>query len=196
MNRQQKAEFKAQRAQLKGQDPRNWFARHKILTVLLVIVAIITIGGIAGGSKKGSSSSGSPSASSEVKVGGAARDGKFEFVVGSVNCGRTTVGSEYLTKKAQGQFCLMDITVKNIGDVQQVFFEANQKLLSSDGMQYSSDSVASLYNSNNTDTWLNPINPGNSIHGVIVFDIPAGQIPANAELHDSAFSSGVKVSLN
>jgi hypothetical protein len=131
-----------------------------------------------------------------VKIGDPVRDGKFEFVVKSVTCGKTSVGTnQYLTKEAQGQFCLMDLTVKNIGDQQQLFAESAQKLLNTDGLQYSSDSVASLYNSNNSDTWLNQINPGNSVQGVIVFDIPTDQVPASAELHDSVYSGGVKVQL-
>ncbi len=38
---------------------KNWFARHKILTGILVIIAIGMIGNAAGGSNKGDSSAGS-----------------------------------------------------------------------------------------------------------------------------------------
>lgn len=181
----------------------NWFRRHKILTGILGLVVVIAIAGAAGGSKKSTST---PSSSSEAKasetasvakVGEAVRDGKFEFVVKSVDCGKTSVGTnQYLTKEAQGQYCLMSLSVKNIGDQQQMFTESSQKLLNAEGQEYSSDVTASLYNSNNTDTWLNQINPGNSVEGVIVFDIPKGQVPVTVELHDSEFSNGVKVSLN
>ena len=183
---------------------KNWFKRHKVLTAIIAIVLIGAIGGASGTQKNSSTpaSSSSSSSSNETKseaiarIGEPVRDGKFEFVVKSVTCGKNSVGTnQYLTKEAQGQFCLMDLTVKNIGDQQQTFTENAQKLLNADGMQYSSDSVASLYNSNNSDTWLNQINPGNSVQGVIVFDIPKDQVPTSAELHDSVYSGGVKVSL-
>lgn len=39
------------------------------------------------------------------------------------------------------------------------------------------------------------INPGNKLDLVIVFDVPAGAVPRAIEFHDSAFSGGVKASL-
>ncbi len=48
------------------------------------------------------------------------RDGKFEFVVTGVQPGLAEVGDNpYLTKKAQGQFVIVTVTVKNIGDKPQ-----------------------------------------------------------------------------
>ena len=40
-----------------------------------------------------------------------------------------------------------------------------------------------------------PINPGNSVRGLIYFDLPANDKTVTAQLHDSAFSGGVTVSL-
>jgi len=56
-----------------------------------------------------------------------ARDGKFEFTVSKVDCGATRVGSDLLDEKAQGVFCLVDVTVKNIGDEAQLFDGSSQK---------------------------------------------------------------------
>lgn len=68
--------------------------------------------------------------------------------------------------------------------------------VTSAGQEYSADDTATMYNSTDTaSTWYNDINPGNSVGGVIVFDIPKDQTPVSAELHDSAFSNGVKVNL-
>ena len=39
------------------------------------------------------------------------------------------------------------------------------------------------------------INPGNTVTMPVVFDMPADAIPAEIELHDFMFSSGVTVSL-
>ena len=124
-----------------------------------------------------------------------ARDGKFEFTVKSMECGRTSVGTnEYLTKNAQGQFCIMTVNVKNIGNEPQTLFADNQFVFNSEGQKFSSDSQAGIY-AGGTDVWINEINPGNSVEGIFVFDVPKDQTPTSAELHDSAFSGGVKVRL-
>jgi hypothetical protein len=43
--------------------------------------------------------------------------------------------------------------------------------------------------------FLQDINPGNSVSGIVVFDVPNGQTPGHLELHDSAFSGGVTVNV-
>ena len=182
---------------------RNWFARHKVLTVIGVIVLLAIVGGAAGGGNKSTtSSSGSKDTKTQAKaetakIGQAANDGKFEFTVTSVECGKASVGSnQYLTKTAQGQYCLLNVSVKNIGDQAQSLVSSNQYLLNANGQKYSADDTATMYNSTDTaSTWYNDINPGNSVSGVIVFDLPKDQTPVSAELHDSAFSNGVKVNL-
>ena len=45
------------------------------------------------------------------------------------------------------------------------------------------------------DVFLNQINPGNTVKGVLVYDMPKGAVPASIELHDSMFSGGATVSL-
>lgn len=134
-------------------------------------------------------------AATNAKLGQPVRDGKFEFTVSSVECGKASVGSEFLNKNAQGQYCLLNISVKNIGDQAQSILSANQYLFNASGQKYSADDVATMYNSPDGSSWYSDINPGNSVSGAIVFDIPKDQTPTVAELHDSAFSGGAKVDL-
>jgi hypothetical protein len=68
-------------------------------------------------------------------------------------------------------------------------------LFDAKGNKYSSDSGASFYANPSGSTFLNTINPGNSVTGAVVFDVPKDVTPTQAELHDSAFSGGVKVNL-
>ncbi len=178
----------------------NWFMKHKVITVILALIVIGVISSAAGGNK-GTSSNGSSSKSSAskaattAKIGEAANDGKFEFTVSSIDCGKTSVGSEFLNKTAQGQYCLLNVTVKNIGGEAQSLLSSNQYLFNASGQKYSADDSATIYNAPNGTSWYNDINPGNSVTGAIVFDVPKDQTPATAELHDSAFSNGVKVNL-
>jgi hypothetical protein len=127
-------------------------------------------------------------------IGDAVRDGKFQFTVTDVEAGKKKVGNEYLNTKAQGQFYLVDITVKNIGDEAQIFFADNQTLFNADGQEYSADSTASIY-LDESNSFMEEINPGNTVKGTVVFDIPKGMDPSKIELHDSMLSGGVTVDL-
>lgn len=180
---------------------KNWFMRHKVLSVIGVFVILGVIGTAAnGGSSTNTTNGGGSSANSDTaknaKLNEAAVDGKFEFTVASIECGKPNVGSNpYLQKTAQGQFCLLNMTVKNVGDQAQTFDSSNQYLFDASGAKYSADSQASLYANPENSTFLNQINPGNSVTGAIVFDVPKDKTPITAELHDSIFSGGVKVAL-
>src|SRR5690606_4017864 len=61
-------------------------------------------------------------------IGTPVRDGKFEFTVTSVETGVPSVGDQYLSQEAQGQYVLVHMTVKNIGDEAQMFTGGNQQL--------------------------------------------------------------------
>mgnify|MGYP000218050344 CR=1 FL=1 len=122
------------------------------------------------------------------------RDGKFEFTVTKVQTGVKSVGDQYLGQQAQGQYVLITVTVKNIGDKPQTMFDSNQELTDAQGRTFSPDSTAAIYMKNN-DIWMKEINPGNQMSGTLVYDMPAGAKPASIELHDSMFSGGTKVSL-
>jgi hypothetical protein len=183
----------------------SWFGRHKVLTVIGVLVGLVIIGSIIGGggsksstTTSNASTSGSKTATATVaKLNQPANDGKFQFTVTSVKCGQPSVSSAdgYITKTAQGQYCLVSVTANNIGDQSQTLDSTSQYLYDSSNKKYSSDSEATIDISPTDNTFFNPINPGNSVSGTVVFDIPKGVTPTTAELHDSAFSGGVKVSL-
>jgi hypothetical protein len=56
------------------------------------------------------------------------------------------------------------------------------------------DTSAAIYLPD-SNTFITPINPGNSVVGTLVFDVPVGSTLSSIELHDSAFSDGVSVQL-
>ncbi|GLY02147.1 DUF4352 domain-containing protein [Actinoplanes sp. NBRC 101535] len=128
-------------------------------------------------------------------IGDAVKDGKFQFTVKKVTCGKKSVGSSVLNQKAQGQFCLISVNVKNIGDESQMFAGSNQKAYDAEGTEFSNDSGAEIYANSEAETFLNEINPGNAVTGTLVFDVPKATKLTRLELHDSLFSGGVEVSL-
>ncbi|MCZ7422946.1 DUF4352 domain-containing protein [Verrucosispora sp. WMMA2121] len=178
---------------------------RKTTTIALLATALIGLGCGAGATddagttaNAGSSDNDSTATGEEkttAKIGDPARDGKFEFTVKSSKCGVRKVGSDLLGATAQGQFCLITVKVKNIGKEAQMFDGSSQKAYAADGTEYSADGTAGLYANENAETFLNDINPGNQVTGVVVFDIPKKVKLTKLELHDSPFSGGVEVSL-
>jgi hypothetical protein len=127
-------------------------------------------------------------------VGDPVRDGKFEFTVRKVECGKSRIGTADFGTTAQGQFCFVYLKVENIGKESQLLDGGNQYLYGSGGRKFDADTEAAIY-LDESKTFLEEINPGNSVDGIVVFDIPKGEKPTKIELHDSAFSGGVEVEL-
>ena len=190
-----------------AQKRKSWFARHKLLTVLgAIVILIIAIPALSGGDQEPTTTTGDDpgtsdgeQASDDVEeatgIGDPVRDGKFEFTVNSVECGETELGDDILSTTAQGQFCLVSLTVENIGDEPQSLFGDNQYLLDTQGREFSADTEAQLYLEEAQLTIYEEVNPGNSVEGTVVFDVPGDIELAGIELHDSAFSGGVTIDL-
>lgn len=124
------------------------------------------------------------------------RDGKFEFVVRSVEPGLSEVGDNpFLNQKAQGQFVIVTLSVQNIGDRPQGFSPSNQKLFDTQGRRFETDTSAQIALDNNDIAVWDNINPGNTVDVSLVYDMPVGAVPASIELHDSMFSGGVTVNV-
>ena len=121
------------------------------------------------------------------------KDGSFTFVVHSVKCGMTTSGGSF-PSKPQGEFCAVNVSVSNRGTRAQLFDAAEVKGFIA-GRKYEADAGASAMANPDTDTFLNSINPGNTIKVIVLIDVPAGQQLETVELHDSLFSAGTSVSV-
>jgi uncharacterized protein DUF4352 len=122
-------------------------------------------------------------------------DGKLQFTVTGLRCGLEQVGSELLSDRAQGEFCLVDVVVKNVASTAQTFLESSQKATDATGNVYSVDSDAGISANGESSVFLEQINPGNSVRGQLVFDVPAGTKLTSVVLHESFYTAGVKIPL-
>jgi hypothetical protein len=172
-----------------------------------IVVLLIAIGAFSDPKEtsKGTSEGGLGSAQGGTQDAGNAhavintpvRDGKFEFVVTGVQPGLAEIGDNpYLVQKAQGQFVVVSMSVKNIGDKPQSFSPSAQKLFDAEGRSFESDTMAQVALGDSDVPVYDNINPGNGVDVKVVYDMPPDAVPTTIELHDSVFSGGVKVSLN
>ncbi|PZR55012.1 DUF4352 domain-containing protein [Xylanimonas oleitrophica] len=200
---------------------RSWFGRHKVLTALGAVAVVAVVAAIGSGGDDAPAAPGTTAsvaagtdgtdtvdaaaetpaeapaeapAEQSAGVGTAVRDGKFEFTVTAVEPGVAQVGDEFLNKAPQGQFVLVHLTVANIGDRAQMFYDDAQKAYDAAGRQFSADTEAGIY-LEDSNAFLKEINPGNTVEGILVFDVPTDVTLASLELHDSLFSGGVTVAL-
>ncbi|GIG57584.1 hypothetical protein Lfu02_19560 [Longispora fulva] len=125
-----------------------------------------------------------------------ARDGKFEFTASRVECGVPQIGQDFVIRRAQGQFCMVTLMVKNIGETPQTFSVVNQHGWGLKGVYYDTDEVATAFANVEQSLWMSRLNPGNVIFGVIVFDIPTQGSLEKLELHDAPSSGGVVVKVS
>jgi hypothetical protein len=173
--------------------------------LLALAVAGASVGCLPPAHTSGSGSTGSyttgqskaGSSPTAVSAGSAVRDGKFEFQVLNITHASQAGdpgGNPYEQAKAQGEFIIVTLSVKNIGGEPQSYFGDNQKLIDSSGRQYSATSDADMFMNSNNGT--GDINPGNSIQVSVAIDVPPGTVPSKLQLHDSAFSGGATVLLS
>ncbi len=127
-------------------------------------------------------------------IGDEARDGDFTFVVSEVEDGPAIIGDADFGIEPQGRFVFVTMTVTNHGDAPGSFFGDNQYLIDTEGRRASADGEAAIH-LDEAQSLYEEINPGNSLTGIVVFDIPVDAVPAGVELHDSVFSDGVTVVL-
>lgn len=160
--------------------------RLGIITASIVVLAGCATGTTAAGSTNPAGSR----AAQAAGIGTPVRDGKFEFVVTSVDRSKTAgnPSNEFEQSTAQGEYINAHLSVKNIGNEAQSYFANNQKLIVG-GKKFDPASILGINGDGDS------INPGLGITTVVSFDVPPGTAPDSIELHDSAFSGGATVKL-
>jgi hypothetical protein len=125
-------------------------------------------------------------------IGAPARDGALEFTVRRVKCGSEQVG-DVVQKNAAGQYCIVELTVRNVGDTPRGFYNTNQEAHSADGTRFEPDWEATDDALNGEQKAAEAINPGTAIDAIVVYDIPKDAKIQTLTLHDSAMSNGVVI---
>ena len=129
----------------------------------------------------------------EVPNGAAA--GNFEFVVTSLRCGVDSVGPDGLEQRAGGQFCLLGVTVKNTGSEPELFDSGAQRIHDANGVAYPVADQAAVFLNDRSQTLLDEIPPGDTVAGVLPFDVPADAQLTEVSVHGSMSTPGVRMTL-
>jgi Domain of unknown function (DUF4352) len=187
-----------------------WGVIAIVVTVALSIVGLVIVLGVLGDADV--SGTGAPDDESTTpgptpppfpqeveeepaRIGEAAVDGDLIFVVAAVTDDPAVIGDSGLNTEPEGKFVFVTMTTTNQGDSPRSLPSENQYLLDTEGRKASADTDAATYLPEDAQSLFEMIEPGGTVTGIIVFDIPADATPAGLELHDSASSSGVTVAL-
>ncbi|WP_067508289.1 DUF4352 domain-containing protein [Actinoplanes sp. TFC3] len=124
------------------------------------------------------------------------RDGDLRFTVLGSRCGIAQVGTEDLGQKARGEFCLVRLSIKNVGVARCVFDSTKQKAFDTAGTAVAADGTASLFADQRTLALLRPLSPGRNVSGTLAFDVPEPAALSAIVLRASVGTPGVKIPLH
>ncbi len=177
-----------------------------VIVGFAVLIVLVALAGSNPATMKRATQSTASSAASKAKaapskkaavaiptIGDWVKDGDLSFKVTKYKPGPNRVGNQYVGANPQGAFWLVYVTVKNHSDEPAHFSSSGQNLLVGN-KQYAADGAAAAFIKDSASLFT-PINPGNEVDGIMVFDLPKSAKPTAIELHDSTFSRGVKVAL-
>lgn len=141
----------------------------------------------------------SSTAASTVSVNTPTRDGDALLSAGPQTCDISQVGSDAVPATAIGQYCVVDVTITNVGRYDTVFSISAQYGVTADGRRVPASQMASVYAAVGGDqisAWVQPIGVGDAVTGPVVFDLAQGTRLRSVELHASPGSHGVIVRLS
>jgi hypothetical protein len=180
---------------------RPWYRkkRHLFLLVLLILLSLrfsdlyLPGQGSSNGAGSGTAPTTGPTVALRPQIRMPVRDGQLEFVLERWRCGIPQIGEGQYAHPADGQYCLADLTVRNIGDQRRMLVEPLLAVQDTDGQWYPADTGARQYLGEQS-LW-DAVDPGQAVTGTAAFDIPRSSRADRLELHDSPFSDGIQLLL-
>jgi hypothetical protein len=167
--------------------------------LVLVAVAIAMIVALADGNETGPTASqslpslpSSPSSLPQTRsplpsspTTGVGQDGAFTFRVIDVRCG-LDMADGWPFPPTKGEFCVVDVEVRNVGGGGVTLFVSNQQtLVDQNGERYQAGTWVGFFDQ--------PLSDGESVTRHLVFDVPEGTEPTRVILRDSADDNGVTI---
>lgn len=101
----------------------------------------------------------------------AGRVGNIEVTVNSLKEAKS-VGDDLLGSKANGTYWIINITVKNDDNQARTIDSSLFQIEGDNNTKYSTEYNAETYANNQNDLFLNQLNPGVTMSGNLVFDMP------------------------
>lgn len=179
---------------------RPWFRKKRFVLppalVLVLVIILAASGGLGGSDQAKSTARQVVSTATAAGVGSMLRDGRSEFVVTGVQRpGKILAGKAGEKLTAQGEFVIVRVNITNIGDQSRPPSYSCHFLFNNQGKKFQPSSA--ILSTKEALKFVQQVAPGDTVDGVLMlFDVPTGTILAHIELHDTAQSPGVTVTLS
>lgn len=130
------------------------------------------------------------------KAGASFRVGDFQITLHSKKCGIERVDSDFLDTRAQGAYCRLDLTAKNVTRSPH-FYDTATALTAFDGQgrKFNADSEAGIYGNENGAGFFEEINPDNATRALVFFDLPKGTTMSRVEFSPGVFTTADTVTV-
>lgn len=166
-------------------DQRNWFARHKIMTAILVIILIAIVASAAGGGDSGNNGSNNNSNGTsqndektyrfndradkqkndvEVAVGEAGTVDGLKLTVASID--RASSVNEFIKAPEGKQYVVASVTIENTSDEVKPYNVFNFRIQTSGGQ------VLDIYIGGTNDLSSGDLIAGGKVSGDVTFEVP------------------------
>jgi Domain of unknown function (DUF4352)/Protein of unknown function (DUF2510) len=136
---------------------------------------------------------------SVAPAGSVVRDGTMEFRVENISRSRTVgdpSGNPFLTSTADGEFVVIALSIRNVGDHTVNYFGHNQKLIDADGQAHDAAHDADTIMNAGDRNPMGAIRPGEELRVRLGFDLPPGTPLFALELHSADQSDGTLVRIS
>lgn len=185
----------------------NWFMRHKVLTGILVFIVFIVVVSASGGDSAGDSSSNGNSGTQQeqqnkevvtAKIGETVQSGDLAFTVNGVK-EYQSLGNSFTSKDAQGIFKVVSLKIENVGKETKTIDSSMINLTDSEGRTFERSvdgQTAKGMAQGQVDLFLQQVQPGLSVNGEIVFDVPETAEGLMIELRGGLFATPAEVELS
>lgn len=180
---------------------KNWFMRHKILTIIAIIILFAFFGSKKGDENTQSSNSSTTKQEQQqtsFQMNQEAINGDLAFTVTKMTDAKS-LGNSYTKKDAQGVFKIITIKVENKGKETKTIDSSMLKLKDAQDRTFerSSDGqIAKGMAQGQVDLFLQQVQPSLSVTGEIVFDIPADATGLILEAKGSMFGKAIEIKLD
>ncbi len=181
-----------------------------IIGIIGLFIVIGVIGAIAGSGKKETSTTPATSPSSNqptqsiqkqeettAKVGEPVEDSKLAFTVISIDTAGS-LGNQFTRRDAQGVFYVITLKIENKSDSTKTIDSSMLTLVDSQNRKFDRSieaQIAKGLSQGKVDLFLQQVQPGLSVTGDIVFDLPKDVTGLRLVVKGALFSGGKKIDL-
>ncbi|WP_433701394.1 DUF4352 domain-containing protein [Nocardiopsis sp. CA-288880] len=151
-----------------------------LLVIILGVACTVSL--FAGGA--GQETADDAGEAESVGMGEPGTVGQWEVTVNGIETA-ATYGDEFSQETAQGEYAIVDLTVKNTGTEATIFDSSAISLVDSEGNTHSSSGSLTA-----DSLFLEQINPGNEVSGSAAVDVPKGTEITEVEVTDTLSTEG------